>query len=107
MLRVSATNLYYVSENGLSDWIPIDSITLRLIYPDTNSVNLVESFIEEQIDEPSTLIEASFSPDCGEVEWLSRKLQEMAQSKSDIPADVLEGLFHSMFPRCVTTMNVI
>ena len=80
MLRVSATNLYYVSENGLSDWI----------YPDTNSVNLVERFIEEQIDEPSTLIEASFSPDCGDVEWLSRKLQEMAfvfQSRSDSPAD--------------------
>ena len=111
MLRVAATNLYYFSENGLLDWIPIDSITFRLIYPNTNSVNLIENVIEEeQIDESSTLIEASFSSDCGDIEWLSRKLQEMAflfQSKSDIPADVLEGLFHSMFPRRVTTMNVI
>ncbi|CAG8475846.1 7010_t:CDS:10, partial [Funneliformis caledonium] len=110
LLRVAAEDLYFVSENGFSDWVPIDSITLRLIYPNANSVNLIGNLTEEQQIDEHNLIEESISPDYGDVEWLSRKLKEMAllfQSKSDMPADVLEGLFSSMFPRRVTTMNII
>ncbi|CAG8455571.1 22782_t:CDS:2, partial [Dentiscutata erythropus] len=61
-------------------------------------------------DDVSTVVEDTGFLDLGDVEWLTRKLHEMAllfQSKNDIPSDVLEGLFHSIFPRRVTSLSVI
>ncbi|CAG8759266.1 10153_t:CDS:2, partial [Gigaspora rosea] len=61
-------------------------------------------------DDISTEVEDPGFLDFGDVEWLTRKLHEMAllfQSKNDIPSDVLEGLFHSIFPRRITSLSVI
>ncbi|CAG8554429.1 6047_t:CDS:10, partial [Cetraspora pellucida] len=37
LLREATTNLYYISANGLMDWVPTDSITLNIIYPNACS----------------------------------------------------------------------
>ncbi|CAG8471020.1 128_t:CDS:2 [Cetraspora pellucida] len=102
LLREATTNLYYISENGLMDWVPTDSITLNIIYP--NACSTSNQSGDDDIVEDTGIL------DLGDVEWLTRKLHEMAllfQSKNDIPSDVLEGLFHSIFPRRVTSLNVI
>ncbi|KAF0482336.1 hypothetical protein F8M41_023458 [Gigaspora margarita] len=105
LLRNAITNLYYISENGLMDWVPTDSITFNIIYP-----NAYCPLSQSEDDDVTTVVEDPGFLDFGDVEWFTRKLHEMAllfQSKNDIPSDVLEGLFHSIFPRRVTSLSVI
>ncbi|CAJ0637798.1 6605_t:CDS:2 [Entrophospora sp. SA101] len=118
LLRLAGTNLFYLTENGLNDWVPIDNITFQLFHPNTINPSFCEAGgsnndinDDDNIDDyNSTLLEASNLPEDTDSDWLNRKLHELAlifQKKNDIPLDVLEGLFHGIFPRKVTSLSML
>ncbi|CAG8652986.1 2338_t:CDS:1, partial [Racocetra fulgida] len=63
------------------DWVPTDSITFNIIYPNAYSTP------NQSEDDDISTVEDTGILDLGDVEWLTRKLHEMAllfQSKNDI-----------------------
>ncbi|CAG8531439.1 11015_t:CDS:2 [Paraglomus brasilianum] len=87
-IRSKDSALNSISHNGISDWIPTDSVSLGIIYSSSDKAD----------------------SDACDFEWLDRKIHELScvfQKSMDIPQDILEGLFHSLFPRRHTKIELL
>ncbi|CAJ0767432.1 17292_t:CDS:1, partial [Entrophospora sp. SA101] len=112
LLRLAGTNLFYLTENGLNDWVPIDNITFQLFHPNTINPSFCEAGgSNHDINDDDNIDDYNSNlPEDTDSDWLNRKLHELAlifQKKNDIPLDVLEGLFHGIFPRKVTSLSML
>ena len=70
----------------------------------------VEEDDEEEEDPHSIVCMDEVDSDAHDVEWLDRKIRELScvfQKSMDIPQDILEGLFHSLFPRRHTKIELL
>jgi hypothetical protein len=71
-----------------------------------------KAYSDEEEEEESCSIIHIDNEDSEEydIEWLDRKIHELScifQKSNDIPQDVLEGLFHSLFPRRHTKVELL
>ncbi|CAG8499275.1 3673_t:CDS:2 [Paraglomus occultum] len=86
------------------------SAKIKIEFADESHENLINHIRNKESVLNSVSHNDETDSDACDIEWLDRKIHELScvfQKSIDIPQDILEGLFHSLFPRRHTKIELL